>query len=57
VEGVKLGTDIDEGGAASKSPYYKFGYFLSMSQEAVSADLIPISAVGIFSSKTAGTKT
>jgi hypothetical protein len=35
----------------------KFGYFLSMSQQAVSADIIPNSAVGIFSPKTDGTKT
>jgi hypothetical protein len=35
----------------------KFGYFLSMSQQAVSADIIPNSAVGIFSPKTEGTKT
>jgi hypothetical protein len=48
---------IEEGRAASKSPHYKFGYFLSMSQRAVSADTIPNSAVGIFSPKTEGTKT
>jgi hypothetical protein len=35
----------------------KFGYFLSMSQQAVSAHIIPNSAVGIFSSKTEGKKT
>jgi hypothetical protein len=40
-----------------KSPHYKFGYFLSMSQQAVSADIIPISADGIFSLKTEGAKT
>jgi hypothetical protein len=34
----------------------KFGYLLSMSQQAVSADTIPNSAVGIFSPKTEGTK-
>jgi hypothetical protein len=48
---------IEEGRAASKSPHYKFGCFLSMSQQAVSADTIPNSAVGIFSLKTEGTKT
>jgi hypothetical protein len=47
---------IEEGRAASKSPHLKFGYFL-MSQQAVSADIIPNSAVGIFSPKTEGTKT
>jgi hypothetical protein len=31
--------------------------FFSMSQQAVSADVIPNSAVGIFSPKTEGTKT
>jgi hypothetical protein len=48
---------MSEGRAASKSPHYKFGYFLSMSQQAVSADIIPNSAVGIFFPKTEGTKT
>jgi hypothetical protein len=49
---------IEEGRAASKSPHKrKFGYCLSMSQQAVSADIIPNSAVGIFSPKTEGTKT
>jgi hypothetical protein len=48
---------IEEGRAASKNPHYKFGYFLSMSQQAVSADIIPNSAVGKFSPKTEGTKT
>ncbi len=33
-----------------------FGYFISMSQQAVSADIIPNSAVGIFSPITEGTK-
>ncbi len=42
---------IEEGRAARKSPHQKFGYFLSMSQQAVSADIIPNSAVGIFASK------
>jgi hypothetical protein len=48
---------IEEGRAASKSPHLKFGYFLSISQQTVSADIIPNSAVGIFSPKTEGTKT
>ncbi len=48
---------IEEGRAASKSPLRKFGYFLSMSQQAVSAEIIPNSAVGIFSPKAEGTKT
>jgi hypothetical protein len=39
---------IEEGRAASKSPHYKFGCFLSMCQQAVSADTMPNSAVGIF---------
>jgi hypothetical protein len=47
----------EEGRAARKSPHQKFGYFLSMSQQAVSADIIPNSAVGKFSPKTEGTKT
>ncbi len=47
----------EEGRAASKSPHLKFGYFLSMSQQAASADIIPTSAVGIFSQKKEGTKT
>ncbi len=45
---------IEEGRAASKSP--RLVYFLSMSQQAVSADIIPNSAVGIFFPKTEGTK-
>jgi hypothetical protein len=48
---------IEEGRAASKSLIKKFGYFLSLSQQAVSAVIIPNSAVGIFSPKTEGTKT
>ncbi len=43
--------NIEEGRATSKSPRQKFGYFLSMSQQAVSADIIPNSDVGIFSPK------
>jgi hypothetical protein len=31
---------IEEGRAASKSPHEKFGYFLSLSQQGVSANLI-----------------
>jgi hypothetical protein len=46
--------NIEEGRAVSESPHYKFGYFLSMSQQAISADIIP-NAVGIFSPKTEGT--
>ncbi len=53
---VKL-PDIEEGRAASKSPHYKIGYFLSMSQQAVSANIIPNSAVGKFFPKTEGMKT
>jgi hypothetical protein len=30
---------IEEGRAASKSPHYEFGYFLSISQQGVSADI------------------
>jgi hypothetical protein len=48
---------MEEGKAASKSPHYKFSYFLSISERAVSADSIPNSAVLIFSPKTEGTKT
>jgi hypothetical protein len=40
-----IGTPIEEGRAASKSPHYKFGYFLSISQQEVSADIIQNSAV------------
>jgi hypothetical protein len=48
---------IEEGRAASKSLHQIFGYFLSMSQQAVSADIIPNSADGIFYPKTEGAKT
>jgi hypothetical protein len=48
---------IKEGRAVNKSLHQKFGYFLSMSQQAVSADIIPNSADGLFSPKTEGTKT
>jgi hypothetical protein len=40
---------IEEGSAASESPQYKFGYFLSISQQAVSAISIQNSAVVNFS--------
>ncbi len=36
---------IEEGRAASESPRKKFGYFLSIAQQAVSANIIPNSAV------------
>ncbi len=51
------GFSIEEGRAASKSPHKKFVYFLSISQQGVSADIIQNSAVGNFSQKTEGTKT
>jgi hypothetical protein len=47
---------IEEGRAASKSPHLKIGYFISLSQQAVSVNIIPNSAVGIFSPNTEGTK-
>jgi hypothetical protein len=37
---------IEEGRAASKSPHYKFGFFISISQQTVSADITKNSAVG-----------
>jgi hypothetical protein len=37
-------THIEEGRAASKSPPYKFCYFLSFSEQAVSADITKNSA-------------
>jgi hypothetical protein len=37
-----IGICREEGRAASKSPHKKFGYFLSISQPAVSADIIQI---------------
>jgi hypothetical protein len=37
---------IEEGRAASKSPHQKFGYYLFISQQAVSADITKNSAVG-----------
>jgi hypothetical protein len=35
-----LGQRIEEGRAACKSPHQKFGYFLAISQQGVSANLI-----------------
>ncbi len=49
--------DIEAGRAANKSPHETFGYFLSISQQKVSADINPNSAVGNFFPKTEGTKT
>jgi hypothetical protein len=45
---IKVGWDIaiEEGRAARKSPHKKFGYFLSISQQAVSAVINKNSAVG-----------
>jgi hypothetical protein len=37
-------TPIEEGRAASKSPHSTFGFFLSTSQQEVSADIIKTSA-------------
>jgi hypothetical protein len=37
---------IEEGRSARKSPHKKSGYFLSISQQAVSADITKNSAVG-----------
>jgi hypothetical protein len=48
---------MEEGKTASKSPHLKFGYFLSISHQGVSADIIQNSAVGNFSPKPEGTKT
>jgi hypothetical protein len=47
-----MGPSIEESRAAGKSPHNKFGYILSMYPQAVSADIIPNSAVGIISPKT-----
>jgi hypothetical protein len=38
---------IEEGRSESKSPHLKFGYFLSISQQVVSADLTKNSAIAI----------
>jgi hypothetical protein len=43
---------LEEGRAESKSPNSTFGYFHSISQQEVSADIIQNSAVGNFSPKT-----
>jgi hypothetical protein len=48
---------IEEGRAACKSPHYTFGYFLSISQQEISADIIQNSAVKNFSPKTEVTNT
>jgi hypothetical protein len=45
---TERGDGIEEGRVASKSPHYKFGYFLSFSQQAVSVDITKNSAVRIF---------
>jgi hypothetical protein len=47
---------IEEGRAASKSPRKKFGCFLSVSQQGVTADIMQNSAVGNFSPNKTGTK-
>jgi hypothetical protein len=55
-----MSTDIiEEGKTACKSPHQKFGYFLSISQQGVSANIIQNqnSAVVNFSTKPEGTKT
>jgi hypothetical protein len=54
---VRFGVSIEKGRAANKSPHPTFGYFLSTSQQEVSAGIIQNSAVGNFSPKTEGTKT
>jgi hypothetical protein len=41
---------IEEGRVANKSPHYKFGYFLPISQQVDSADITKISAIAIFES-------
>jgi hypothetical protein len=45
---VDCSVTIEEGREASKSPHTKFGYFLSISQQAVSADNTKNSAVAVF---------
>ncbi len=42
---------IEEGRAGSKSPHQKFGYFLSMSQQAVSAESFQIQLLECFPQK------
>ncbi len=54
---LSMDSSIEEGRAASKSPHLKFGYFLSLSQQAVSAGIIQNSAAEIFTSKIEETKT
>jgi hypothetical protein len=39
---------IEEGKAASKRPHLKFGYFLSISHQVVSANITKNSSVAIF---------
>jgi hypothetical protein len=56
-ESFQIGNTIKEFRVANKSPHYKFGYFLSISQQAVSSDIIPNSADGIFTLKTEGEQT
>jgi hypothetical protein len=41
-----LASTLEEGRTASTSPHKKFGYFLSISQQAVSADITKNSSVG-----------
>jgi hypothetical protein len=48
---------IEKGRMTSKSPHLTFGYFLSISQQDVSADIIQNSAIGNFSSTREETKT
>jgi hypothetical protein len=42
---------IEEGRAARKGPHSKFGYFLSMPQQGVSADITKNSALAILDSQ------
>jgi hypothetical protein len=39
---------IEEGGAVIKSPHKNFGFFLSISQQVVSANITKNSAVAVF---------
>jgi hypothetical protein len=57
VSPIVRGGCIEEGRAASKSPHYKFGYFLSISQQEVTSDIIQNLAVVNFSPKTESKKT
>jgi hypothetical protein len=45
-EGQTRRATIEEGRAVSKSPHLKIGYFLSISQQAVSADITKNSDIG-----------